>query len=281
MSTVRQALAAAREHLAGLADADPDLDARVLLCHVLGKPPTWLYAWPDAELDPDQQAAFDDLLARRAAGAPVAHLTGQREFWGLAFKVSPATLTPRPDTELLVETTLALGGDRPALRLLDLGTGSGAIALAIAHERPGWRITASDASAAALALAADNAAALGLWIRLLPGHWFDALPAGERFDLIVSNPPYVCDADPHLSLGDVAHEPLSALTAGTDGLDDLRHIVAQAPAWLTAGGWLAVEHGRDQGEAVRRLFSAAGFSRVATRQDLGNRDRVTLGQYSD
>jgi release factor glutamine methyltransferase len=163
--------------------------------------------------------------------------------------------------------------------VLDLGTGSGAIALAIASERPGWQVTASDASAAALAIAADNAAALGLQrLRLLPGHWYAALPAGERFDLIVSNPPYVCTDDPHLQQGDVAHEPLSALIAGADGLDDLRHIIARAPAWLTAGGWLAVEHGWDQAEAVRQLFNGAGFSRVTTRRDLGDRDRVTLGQ---
>jgi len=280
MSSVRQALTAARARLAGLADSDPDLDARVLLCHVLGRPATWLYAWPDATLDASQQAAYDALIGRRAGGAPVAHLTGRREFWGLDLQVTPGTLIPRPDTELLVETALALGGGRRDLRVLDLGTGSGAIALALAHERPGWRITATDASSDALAVAGANARAHHLAVRLLSGHWFDVLPAGERFDLILSNPPYVCDTDPHLARGDLVHEPRSALTAGSDGLDDLRHIVATAPAWLLPGGWLAVEHGAEQGEAVRRLCIAAGLDHVETRRDLGGRERVTLGQQA-
>lgn len=279
MSTVAEALADARLRLHTLTDADPDLDARVLLGHVLGKPATWLYAWPDAELDAAQQVAFGDLVARRASGVPVAHLTGQREFWGLTLAVSPATLIPRPDTELLVETALQLGGDREDLRVLDLGTGSGAVALAIAHERPHWQVTATDVSDAALGVARQNARDLGLTVRLLGGHWFDALPHGERFDLILSNPPYVCADDPHLARGDVVHEPRSALAAGADGLDDLRRIVAGAPAWLAANGWLAVEHGWDQGPAVRALFQGAGFGAIATRQDLGARDRVTAGQY--
>jgi release factor glutamine methyltransferase len=166
------------------------------------------------------------------------------------------------------------------VQVLDMGTGSGAIALAIAHERPDWQVTATDASDAALAVAAANAQELGLALRLLPGHWFDALPAGEHFDLILSNPPYVCANDPHLARGDVAHEPPSALAAGADGLDDLRRIATLAPDWLTSGGWLAVEHGWEQGEAVRSLLIAAGFRQVATRRDLGERDRVTLGQQS-
>jgi release factor glutamine methyltransferase len=247
---------------------------------VLDRPPTWLYAWPDTELGPAQQAAFDALLVRRAAGTPVAHLTGRREFWGLDLKVSPDTLIPRPDTELLVESALELGAGRPGLRVLDLGTGSGAVALAIAHEHPGWQVTAIDASAAALAIARDNAAALGLdHVQLLAGHWFDAIAAGAQFDLIVSNPPYVCETDPHLSRGDVAHEPRSALTAGRDGLDDLRQIIAQTPARLAPGGWLALEHGWDQGGAVRQLLQAAGFDRITTCQDLAGHDRVTLGRH--
>jgi release factor glutamine methyltransferase len=225
-------------------------------------------------------ARFDALLEQRASGIPIAHLTGQREFWGLPLQVSAATLIPRPDTELLVEVALQLGGERADLRVLDLGTGSGAVALALAHERRGWQITATDASPPALRVAADNAAALGLRVELLQGHWFDALPADAVFDLIVSNPPYVCDADPHLHRGDVAHEPRSALAAGADGLDDLRQIVAAAPRWLAARGWLAVEHGWDQAEAVCTLLSAAGLQRVATRQDLGGRDRVSFGYHA-
>lgn len=279
MSTVRQALAAARDKLAGLADADPELDARVLLCHVLAKPPTWLFAWPEASLDADQQAAFEALVRQRASGTPVAHLTGSREFWGLALKVSPDTLIPRPDTELLVEVALELGGDATGLRVLDLGTGSGAIALAIARERPGWQVTASDASEAALTIARENAARLGLTrVRLLAGHWFDAIAPGAEFDLIVSNPPYIREDDPHLGRGDVVHEPRSALTAGRDGLTDLRQIVSAAPGQLASGGWLAVEHGWDQGAAVRQLLSAAGFGQVQTRRDLAGHDRITLGQ---
>lgn len=280
MSTVRQALAGARQRLAKLPDADPDLDARVLLCHVLQRPASWLYAWPEAQLDAAQQASFDDLVQRRAAGTPVAHLTGRREFWGLELQVSPATLIPRPDTELLVETALELGGQRRGLRVLDLGTGSGAIALALGHERPYWQLTASDASPAALAIAEANAARLGFTVRFLHGPWFDAVRGGERFDLILSNPPYVCELDPHLDQGDVAHEPRSALSAGADGLDDLRRIIAAAPSWLAADGWLAVEHGWQQGRAVRDLMTRAGLSRVATRQDLGARDRVSLGHRS-
>lgn len=278
MSTVKQALIAARTQLAGLAEADADLDARVLLCHLLGKPPTWLYAWPDATLDADQLRAFDALLCQRAAGTPVAHLTGQREFWGLPLQVSADTLIPRPDTERLVEAALALGVEHRSLKILDLGTGSGAIALAIAHERPHWQVTATDASHAALQVAKRNARALDLThIRLLSGPWFDALPAGERFDLILSNPPYIRNDDPHLNQGDVAHEPRSALTAGDDGLDDLRQIIAGAPQWLSAGGWLIVEHGWDQGDAVRRLFAAGHYTDIATHQDLGPQDRITLG----
>ncbi len=283
MSTVKLALADARRRLAGLSDNDPDLDARILLCHVLAKPPTWLYGWPEHALAPQQQAAFDRLVARRADGVPVAHLTGRREFWGLDLSVNPSTLIPRPDTERLVDVALRLGDERvPAhagLDVLDLGTGSGAIALAIGHERPDWRVTATDAASDALALAAANAERLGQRLRLFAGDWFDAVPTEERFDLIVSNPPYIPSADPHLTQGDVRHEPRTALVAGDDGLDDLRRIVAAAPARLKADGWLIVEHGFDQAAAVAQLMSRAGLCDIDRVRDFGDRDRVSIGRY--
>lgn len=279
MTTVNQALAEARARLAALPDADADLDARVLLCHALEKPATWPFAWPDAELTAVDLARIHALVERRAKGTPVAYLTGQREFWGLQLSVSPSTLIPRPDTEQLVETALRLGGDQPALAVLDLGTGTGAIALALAHERPRWSVTATDASPAAAELAQRNADALGLSLRVLTGNWFEPLPRDERFHLVVSNPPYIRDDDPHLIQGDVAHEPRSALTAGPDGLDDLRRIVANAPAHLSPGGWLAVEHGFDQADAVRQLLVQAGYVDVDTDRDLAGHDRVSYGRW--
>lgn len=279
MSTVRQALAAARARLAALPDADPDLDARVLMAHCLERDPSWLYAWPEAVLEPAQQARYDALVARRAAGEPVAHLTARREFWGLDLAVSPDTLIPRPDTELLVETALALGDARAPLTVLDLGTGSGAIALALAHERPHWRVIASDASTDALAVARRNAVALDLpQVEFRHGDWFGAIAADERFDLILSNPPYLADDDPHLERGDVRHEPRRALIAGRHGLEDLRHLIAEAPQHLRPGGWLLLEHGWEQGPAVRDLLHRAGLADVGTRRDLAGHERLGLGR---
>lgn len=259
-------------------DSDsPRLDAELLLSHITGLSRTSFRAWPEREVADAHAEAFEALVRDRVAGRPVAHLLGKQEFWSLPLKVSASTLIPRPDTECLVEVALDL-----PLRLqacvLDLGTGTGAIALALASEHPEWQITACDAVAEAVALARDNADALGLTVSVVQSSWFSELTPG-RFDLIVSNPPYIPDNDHHLKEGDVRFEPSSALVSGRDGLDDLRLIVDQAPDWLVEDGWLLVEHGFDQAEAVTGLFHARGFKDVETRQDYGNRDRMTLGRW--
>lgn len=253
-------------------------DAEWLLAHVLGQSRGWLYAHGDDELDAAAQARFAELLARRIAGEPVAYLVGRRGFWCFDLKVTPATLIPRPETELLVELALArLPTDRVP-DIADLGTGSGAIALALAHERPEARVIATDASAAALEVAADNARALGLQnIDFLRGDWFAPLQH-KVFDLIVSNPPYIAATDAHLEQGDLRFEPPGALASGVDGLDALRTIVRDAPAHLAAGGWLLLEHGWDQGEAVRALLTRAGLADVGTARDLEERDRISFGR---
>jgi release factor glutamine methyltransferase len=252
----------------------PRRDAEILLGYLLGKPRSWLYTWPEQPLDPVQTAAYAELLEQRRAGVPVAYLTGKRDFWSLSLKVNEATLIPRPETETLVEWALELALP-PSAAVLDLGTGSGAIALALATERQGWHITATDASAAALAVAEDNVQRLCTGrIRCLQSDWFAAL-GGERFNLIVSNPPYVESDSPWLASGDVRFEPRSALVAGSTGLDDLRQLAAAAPAHLVQGGWLLLEHGFEQGQAVRQLLVDAGFVEVATRCDLAGLERIT------
>jgi release factor glutamine methyltransferase len=253
-------------------------EAEHLLAHALGRPSAWLFAHGDELADPAAASTFESLVARREAGEPVAYLTGRRGFWSFELDVGPATLIPRPETERLVE--LALERLPPgAGRVADLGTGSGAIALAIAIERPALRVVATDASAAALAVAARNAARLALPnVEFRQGDWCASL-AGERFELIASNPPYIAEQDPHLAQGDLRHEPAGALSSGIDGLDAIRRIVEQAPRHLEAGGWLLLEHGLDQGSPVRALLGAAGFVEVATHLDLERRDRVSLGRW--
>lgn len=252
-------------------------DAEILLGHLLGKSRSWLYTWPEQPLNAAQAAAYAALLERRRAGVPVAYLTGQREFWSLPLRVTEATLIPRPETETLVEWALELVLPSTAA-VLDLGTGSGAIALALATERRGWRVTATDASAAALAVAEDNAGRLCPGrIRCLQSDWLAAL-AGECFDLVVSNPPYVESDSPWLASGDVRFEPRSALVAGSTGLDDLRQLADAAPAHLRPGGWLLLEHGFQQGRAVRQLLVDAGFVEVATRCDLAGLERISGGR---
>ncbi|KPP98175.1 peptide chain release factor N(5)-glutamine methyltransferase [Marinobacter sp. HL-58] len=254
----------------------PRLDAELLLGSVTGWSRTAFRAWPERKVSATDIARFYRLVELRRTGHPVAHLLGEQEFWSLPLKVNPSTLIPRPDTECLVEAALIL--DLPEhSNVLDLGTGTGAIALALASERPGWRVTASDAIEAAVELATENAARLGLPVTISQSNWFAGLPAAT-FDLIISNPPYIAGDDHHLGEGDVRFEPASALVSGNDGLDDIRHITAEAPAWLNAGGWLILEHGYDQGEAVRALFTSAGLTSVETRQDYGRRDRFTLGR---
>ncbi len=274
--SVRDALAAATARLGGGEDARTD--AEWLLAHALGVGLGWLFAHATDALESEAAVRFDALVAARAAGTPVAHLRGRQGFWSLELEVAPATLIPRGDTERLVELALErLPADAPA-RVLDLGTGSGAIALAIARERPRAEVTAIDASAAALAVARRNAAALGLArVRMLEGDWF-APVAGEVFAMVCSNPPYLADDDVHLALGDLRFEPRGALASGPDGLDDLRRIVAAAPAHLAPGGWLLLEHGWTQGEAVRALLAQAGFVDVHTARDLEGRERVGLGR---
>jgi release factor glutamine methyltransferase len=255
-------------------------DAELLLAHVLGASRGWLFAHGGQVLQPATCAAFEALVARRQAGEPVAYLTGRQGFWSLDLAVTPATLIPRPETELLVELALArLPVDAPA-RIADLGTGSGAIALSLARERPRALAVATDASAAALEIARANADrnAIGN-VGFRQGDWFGPL-AGERFDLIASNPPYIALGDPHLAGGDLRFEPAIALSSGADGLDAIRRIVDGAPAHLVPGGWLLLEHGWEQGVAVRTLLAAAGFDEVDTARDLEARERVTLGRWA-
>lgn len=258
----------------------PKLDAEVLLCHLLNKDRSYLFTWHDQIVADDIWEQFSAFVARRQQGEPVAHILGFREFWSLQLEVSPDTLIPRPDTEILVEHALACLPSG-TVRVLDLGTGTGAVALAIASESPDATVVAVEYQANAIELAKRNAQRCNLALDVLHGSWFEPLVEAKaaRFDVIVSNPPYIEPDDPHLSQGDVRFEPLSALVAPEKGLADLRHIIDTAPAHLTDGGWLLVEHGYDQGDAVRDLFELAGYQQVKTQQDYGHNDRITLGQF--
>ena len=272
--TVRSLLDDAAAVLAEASPA-PRLDAELLLAQALGRERSYLHAHPEAIPAAAALAGFRQLISRRRGGEPIAYLTSKREFWSLELKVTPATLIPRHETELLVELALQRIPAVDQWRLLDLGTGSGAIALALARERPRCRVTATDSSTAALAVAAENATALQVSnVEFLAGEWFAPLD-GRRFDLIVSNPPYVREGDAHLQDGDVRFEPRSALTSGGDGLEDLRRIVTTASTHLEPGGWLLLEHGYDQGAHVRALLSAQGYGRVATFRDLQGQERVS------
>ncbi|MFR9703249.1 peptide chain release factor N(5)-glutamine methyltransferase [Aeromonas sanarellii] len=271
----------ARAHImATLASGEsPRADADALLCHLLECRRGYLMTWPERELDAAQQATLAGWLARRLQGEPIAHLIGEREFWSLPLKVSPATLIPRPDTEVLVEQALArLPADPCAL--LDLGTGTGAIALALKSERPDADVWAVDRMPEAAALARANSAALGLPVTVRDGSWFEPLSGAPRFAMIVSNPPYIDGADPHLDEGDVRFEPRSALVADEQGLADIRLIVAGAPAHLVPGGWLLLEHGWEQGALVRQLLLQQGYDQVETVRDYGDNERVTLGRLA-
>ena len=271
----------ARAHImATLASGEsPRADADALLCHLLDCRRSYLMTWPEHELDAAQQATLAGWLARRLNGEPIAHLIGEREFWSLPLKVSPATLIPRPDTEVLVEQALARLPGGPCA-LLDLGTGTGAIALALKSERPDADVWAVDRMPAAAALARTNSAALGLPIEVRDGSWFAPLSDAPRFAMIVSNPPYIDGTDPHLHEGDVRFEPRSALVAEEQGLADIRLIVAGAPAHLVPGGWLLLEHGWEQGALVRQLLLQQGYDQVETVRDYGDNERVTLGRLA-
>ena len=278
-TTCAQALATA--HTLGL----ERLDAQLLLLHALGKPASarsWLLAHDTDELTREVAEAFRALSLRRAAGEPLAYIVGSKEFFGLALQVDARVLVPRPDTETLVEWSLdllQLPALPPVLRILDLGTGSGAIALALAHSLQAAgreaQVTAVDASADALGVARENARRLGLNVQFIESCWLRGV--NENFHLIASNPPYIASADPHLAA--LVHEPLQALTAGADGLDDIRQIIEQAPGHLLPGGWLLLEHGYDQAERVRKLLAQRGFGQVQSRQDLAGIERCSGGQW--
>jgi release factor glutamine methyltransferase len=262
----------------GAAGQAPGLEAELLLAHVLGAARARLKSHPESPVEEARASRYLDLIGRRVTGEPLAYITGQREFWSLELAVTPAVLIPRPETELLVERALAVAPAQP-LRVADLGTGSGAVALALARERPLWQIVATDVSAPALAVARANAAALGLsHVEFLAGSWFE--PLGQaRFDLIVSNPPYVAADDPALSGHALAFEPALALTPpGGDALASLRVLARGAPAHLAPGGWLLLEHGATQGREVRAELVAAGFAHVRSHRDLAGHERMTEGQ---
>ena len=256
------------------------LDAELLLAYVLDKPRSYLFTWPEKTLSEAQSQTFMALLERRQRGEPVAYLLGRQGFWTLDLQVAEHTLIPRADTELLVEAALQLTDADSPLQVLDLGTGTGALALALASERPQWTVTGVDRIESAVTLAQSNQQQLQLSnVRFLVGHWFSAL-TDQRYDLILSNPPYIADTDPHLQQGDLRFEPLSALVSGADGLDDLRLIIAQAPNHMTANGWLLLEHGYDQAGAVRKLLQQAGFVEVSSQRDLGGHERISIGRLS-
>lgn len=274
MTRIDQLLA----HAAQIDSPTAQLDAELLLAFVIEKPRSYLYTWPDKTVSEAQVAAFMALLERRQCGEPVAYLLGRQGFWTLDLQVAEHTLIPRADTELLVEAALQLADASSALKVLDLGTGTGALALALASERPQWAVTGVDRIESAVALAQNNQRQLQLAnVEFLSSHWFSALTA-QHYDLIVSNPPYIADNDPHLQQGDVRFEPLSALVSGPDGLDDIRLIIAQAPSYLTANGWLLLEHGFDQASTVRELLQQAGFIDVSSQRDLSGHQRISLGR---
>ena len=273
--TLRKHLETGRLKLAGLPAAD--LEAEILLAHALESPRSFLYANPEIDLPKKRVVNYRDMVRRRARGEPIAYITGNREFWSLPLRITPDVLIPRHETELLVETTLHHLPGSGNCRLADLGTGSGAVALAIASERPGCEVHATDISNAAIALATDNAEKLGIFsVRFHTGSWCE--PLDGTFDLMVSNPPYIAANDPHLSQGDCRFEPGSALSPGEDALSAFRVIAGQARQRLNSGGRLLFEHGTEQGPEVQQILSESGFSRVDTVRDLAGHERVTMGR---
>ncbi len=278
MANIRELLAQARTAL----DDSPSavLDAEVLLCHVLDCERSYLFTWPEKILRLELEADYQQLIAQRAQGVPVAYITGMREFWSLPLRVSSETLIPRPETELLIDTVLTRFDHTP-LAVLDLGTGSGAIAIALAYARPCWRVTACDISAECIAIAQDNAEQHQLRnLEFLHSDWFENL-GGRRFDLIVTNPPYIAEHDPHLSQGDVRFEPARALSSGADGLDAIRHLCAHAHRALHPGGWFFTEHGYDQKAPVGQCLQQHGFIDLLQLLDLAGQPRLSGGRRND
>lgn len=261
----------------------PVLDVELLLCDCLDKPRSYLFTWPEKILTEQQSTCFTEQVKKRQAGVPIAHLIGEREFWGMPFKVTPDTLIPRPDTEILVEQALVKletlkASGKGNIQVVDLGTGSGAIICALKKEQSDIKAHACDQSPQALAVAKQNAALHLLDIQFHLGSWLEPL-VRQTFDMIITNPPYIETNDPHLAQGDVRFEPITALTSGTDGLDDIRQIIQQSSSHLNTGGWLLIEHGYQQAEAVKKLLASAGFEQIETHDDYGHNPRVTLGCY--
>lgn len=271
-------LGQATEQLVASGSETARLDAELLLSHILRKPRAFLFTWPDKTLDKGQQSRFYALIQRRGDGVPVAYLTGEKSFWDLQLTVNEHVLIPRPDTELMVELALSLPVPDDGI-VVDLGTGSGAIALAMASQKPNWQVLATDKSEQALSTAKANAEGNGIHsVQFFLGSWCEPL-AGKQLNMIVTNPPYIREDDPHLKTGDVRFEPLPALVSGADGLDDIRHIIQASPSLLLPGGWLLIEHGYEQGKAVAQLLERQGFCSVRTRKDLAGLERVTLGCF--
>ncbi|OEF27421.1 peptide chain release factor N(5)-glutamine methyltransferase [Vibrio rumoiensis] len=280
MLSIEQNLHAAIQALINSGSESPSLDAAVLMCHILDKPRSYLLTWPEKELEQEQQSRFDALIAKRASGEPVAYIVGEREFWSLPLEVSTSTLIPRADTERLVELAIdkvsLLDGD-----ILDLGTGTGAIALALATEFPKRNVVGIDLQVEAQQLATRNAEKLKITnAHFLQGSWFSPIEASAQFACVVSNPPYIDKMDAHLAQGDVRFEPLTALVAEEKGLADLRYIAEHARHYLLDGGWLLMEHGFEQGKAVRDILQEYGYQQITTEKDYGHNDRVTLGCWS-
>lgn len=280
MSSIKTTLVHATQQLESTSDS-AELDVELLLCSVLQKDRSFLRAWPEHELAQEQYDSFQKLLKRRLQGEPIAHILGERDFWSLNLNVTTDTLIPRPDTERLVELALEMIPSQAQWKILDLGTGTGAIALSLAKEKPTCIITATDQSIAALNVAKQNADKNKISnIEFIQSDWFAEL-GNHQFDMIVTNPPYICDNDPHLKEGDVRFEPLSALTAGADGLDDIRTIIKESKKYLTENGILLIEHGYDQAEAVCELLNQANFINVANFKDYGGNPRVSTGTLSN
>jgi len=280
LNTISKLLQHASEQLTPTSDS-VRLDSEILLAFVLNENRSYLYTWPEKEITTEQIEHFNALVKRRSYGEPIAYIVGEQEFWSMPLKVTPNTLIPRPETELLVELALqkiAAGSNK---RILDLGTGSGAIALAIAKERPSCEVTGTDRSKQALCIAQENALHLNIKnATFSPGHWFKEITSEKYFDIIVSNPPYIACHDPHLSQGDVRFEPDSALTSGADGLDDIHEIAEQARQHLKADGWLLMEHGYNQGTAIIARLISLGYRNIIDHKDLADLPRVITAQYS-